>query len=87
MKTRPGSFGLVGPGLAGLRLSPGGIGVTDVPRRRNRTQQGNDPGALAKQLPEELRNFGTYTDMDKRRNDIVRWIDTQRPRQGSTSDP
>ena len=45
--------------------------------RRNRTPQGNDPEALAKQLPEDLRNFGTYTDMDKRRDDIVSWIDTQ----------
>jgi hypothetical protein len=51
--------------------------------RRNRKPQRNDPEALAKQLPEELRNFGTNTDMGKRRDDIVRWIDTQRPREGT----
>jgi hypothetical protein len=52
-------------------------------QRHNRKRDVSSPEALAKQLPEDLRNFGTYTDMDKRRDDIVRWINTQRPQQGA----
>ena len=46
-------------------------------KRRN-AKSGRSLETLVDQLPEDLRHFGTYTDLDKRRDDILRWINAQR---------
>lgn len=50
---------------------------------RHSRRLGSDPAALAARLPEDLRTFGTYTDMAKRRDEIVTWIDAHQPGHGS----
>lgn len=53
-----------------------------MPTRRNAKPRTDTVEAVARRLPEELRNFGTHTDMNQRRLDILAWINSQGTDQG-----
>ena len=54
-----------------------------APKRRGRRRSTDDVGALVDLMPEHLRTFGTYSDMDVRRSEIADWIDSQIPGAGA----
>ncbi|CAA0127409.1 Uncharacterised protein [Mycolicibacterium vanbaalenii] len=54
-----------------------------APKRRGRRRATDDEGALVDLMPQHLRTFGTYADMDVRRSEIADWIDSQIPGAGA----